>query len=75
MAIRVLLVDDEKAVLDVASHMLEALGFDVVTAADGRAALDCFSADPSRFTVVRAFAGPACHERPVAPSAWHPCLR
>jgi CheY-like chemotaxis protein len=48
----VLLVDDERAVLEVASKMLEVLGFEVLTAADGRAALDHFGADPNRFALV-----------------------
>jgi len=38
----VLLVDDEEAVLTVAKGMLEALGFEVLSAADGRQAVEVF---------------------------------
>ena len=40
--VMVLVVDDEPAVRDVASSMLEALGFEVVTAEDGRTAVEYF---------------------------------
>ena len=42
---RVLLVDDEEGVLQVASRMLEKLGFDVVMAGNGKQAVEIFSAD------------------------------
>ena len=44
---RVLVVDDEQAVLSVACRMLERLGLSVVTAGDGKQAVDIFSNDPS----------------------------
>ena len=45
----VLLVDDEETVRAVGRRMLERLGFEVVTAEDGRQALERFNAEPSRF--------------------------
>jgi two-component system, chemotaxis family, chemotaxis protein CheY len=48
--IRVLFVDDEPAVREIAALWLHAAGFDVVTAADGVSALRHF--DAARFDVV-----------------------
>ncbi|MCP4656332.1 MAG: PAS domain S-box protein [bacterium] len=48
----VLLVDDEETVRTVSRHMLERLGFEVLTTGDGREALEIFAADPERFTLV-----------------------
>src|SRR6185436_17888016 len=42
----VLVVDDEDAVREVTSRMLQRQGFNVVEAPDGRAALRCLEADP-----------------------------
>ncbi len=42
---RVLVVDDEKAVLHVAKRMLERLGLSVVTACDGREAVGIYNSD------------------------------
>lgn len=44
---RVLLVDDEDGVIQVASRMLEKLGLAVETASNGSQALEIFSANPS----------------------------
>ena len=49
---KILLVDDENAILDVGQRMLEKLGFAVETASDGREALQRFEADPGRFSLV-----------------------
>jgi len=49
---KILLVDDEAAVLGVARRMLEKLGFAVETASDGREALQRFEVDPGRFALV-----------------------
>jgi PAS domain S-box-containing protein len=46
----VLLADDDESVLTVGKRMLEHLGFDVVTAADGRAAVDLFKERASEFS-------------------------
>jgi two-component system cell cycle sensor histidine kinase/response regulator CckA len=48
----VLLADDEELVRDVTETMLRQLGFEVVTVADGRQAVEAFTADPSRFDLV-----------------------
>ncbi|MDJ0973437.1 MAG: response regulator [Planctomycetota bacterium] len=48
----VLLVDDEESILFLAREMLEATGFDVVTAANGREALQIFKAQPEAFELV-----------------------
>ena len=42
----VLVVDDEPLVLDFAASVLEDIGCDVITAANGKRALDRISADP-----------------------------
>jgi PAS domain S-box-containing protein len=44
---RILLVDDEAEVRQVAGHMLRHIGFDVVEAVDGREAVDRFREDPA----------------------------
>ena len=49
---RILLVDDESAILGVGKRMLEHLGFEVDTASDGREALQLFEANPGRFCLV-----------------------
>ena len=38
-----LIADDEETVLDVAGHMLQSLGFDVLTACDGKEAIEIFT--------------------------------
>jgi signal transduction histidine kinase len=48
----VLVVDDEEIVRQVAARMLDHLGFEVVSAADGHEALELFRATPERFAVV-----------------------
>jgi PAS domain S-box-containing protein len=48
----VLLVDDEAGVRSVAKMMLERLGFQVLTASNGREALSVFKTDPERFCCV-----------------------
>ncbi|MDZ4861504.1 MAG: PAS domain-containing protein [Candidatus Hydrogenedentes bacterium] len=47
----VLVVDDEQPVLDIAKAMLERRGFAVVTAHDGREALDAFEQQKDAFTL------------------------
>jgi CheY-like chemotaxis protein len=49
---RILFVDDEPALTSAMSYLLETLGYEVVTSTSGRAALDVFGADASRFDVV-----------------------
>ncbi len=49
---QILVVDDEESVRDTAAIALRRLGFTVDVAADGRAAVECFAADPARFTAV-----------------------
>jgi len=48
----VLVVDDEEAVRQVCSAMLKKLGFNVVLAADGQAAIEAFQAEPGRYAMV-----------------------
>ncbi len=48
----VLVVDDEETIRTVAARILEAHGFSVVLANDGREALGIYRADPARFTLV-----------------------
>lgn len=43
----ILLVDDEEAVRDIGTELLMELGFSVITACDGRAALDTYSSAPN----------------------------
>lgn len=49
---RVLFVDDEKALCEMAREMLEKLGYQVTTETSSIAALKLFIADPGRFDVV-----------------------
>lgn len=49
---KILLVDDDAAVLDVTKSLLEHLGFQVTATPCSIAALDLFKADPSRFDLV-----------------------
>jgi len=49
---RVLLVDDEPALVRMGQLMLERLGFSVEVFADGRAAEAAFEAEPDRFHMV-----------------------
>ncbi len=49
---RVLVVDDEKPIRRVARRLLRQLGFDPVSAPDGRAALELFLRAPETFTAV-----------------------
>jgi two-component system, cell cycle sensor histidine kinase and response regulator CckA len=46
---RVLVIDDQQAVLQSAQHILEGFGLQVVTATDGAAGLALFNADPASF--------------------------
>ncbi|MEM1206582.1 MAG: response regulator [Acidobacteriota bacterium] len=48
----VLLADDEELVIKVASRVLERLGFEVLSARDGRAAVDLFQAHGPRIDIV-----------------------
>jgi two-component system, cell cycle sensor histidine kinase and response regulator CckA len=48
----ILVADDEEPVRDVLANMLERLGFDTVTVADGIEALASFRNDPERFAAV-----------------------
>ena len=48
----VLVVDDEEPVRSISARMLALSGFEPVLAADGQEAVDVFSADPDRFTLV-----------------------
>ncbi len=48
----VLLTDDEPGILEVGSEMLQRLGFDVVTAGDGRQAIDAFRRERERIRCV-----------------------
>jgi CheY-like chemotaxis protein len=48
----VLLVDDEETVRGIGTEMLKELGFDVITAGDGREALEIFSRDPASIQFV-----------------------
>lgn len=49
---RILLVDDERSVLEVSSEILEMLGYDVVARMSGTEALEAFRADPHGFDLV-----------------------
>lgn len=49
---KILLVDDEKAVLDVTTRMLETLGYKVTATSSSLNALDLFSTDPDQFDLV-----------------------
>jgi CheY-like chemotaxis protein len=49
---RILLVDDEPAIVDMASHMLQRLGYDVTTALDASEAFETFLNEPGRFDLV-----------------------
>lgn len=48
----VLLADDEETIRDLGKRMLERLGFDVVTAADGRQAVEEFARQPDAFSCI-----------------------
>jgi DNA-binding NtrC family response regulator len=45
-------VDDDETILAVSSRMLARLGFDVITARDGRLAMELFSRDPGAIELV-----------------------
>lgn len=49
---RILVVDDEKAVLESTQFMLQQLGYHVTACASANAALTCFSAQPNDFDLV-----------------------
>jgi len=49
---RILLVDDDDTVRDVATRMLTQLGYDVESSADGADAVDLVAADPSHYDLV-----------------------
>lgn len=48
----VLVVDDDPVLVDVCSHMLEHLGYQVITAADGKEALEIFRTHAGLFDLV-----------------------
>lgn len=48
----VLVVDDEESVRNLSQHMLQSMGFTVVTAADGREAIELFGRDSHQFALV-----------------------
>ena len=48
----ILLVDDEQMIIEVARDMLQAIGYQVVTAGNGSEALKIFAADSRRFAAV-----------------------
>ncbi len=48
----VLLVDDDEAVRSIGARMLQSRGFDVVTAVNGREAVDVFAKQPDAFVAV-----------------------
>lgn len=49
---RILLIDDEEALVDMGRGMLESLGYHVTTTTDSSEALTVFSEDPHRFDLV-----------------------
>ena len=49
---RVLLIDDEESILDMAEQMLEGLGYEVVVHQSTGEALEQFKEDPNRFDLV-----------------------
>ncbi len=49
---KILLVDDETAVLDVTTNMLETLGYKVTATSSSVNALDLFRTDPDQFDLV-----------------------
>jgi CheY-like chemotaxis protein len=49
---RILLVDDEKALAEMGTQMLERLGYDVVGIANAKKALETFRQEPGRFHLV-----------------------
>ena len=51
-ACRILLVDDDESMRLTTEALLQMEGFEVVTAKDGREAVDLFRADPDRFKLV-----------------------
>ena len=51
-SVRVLLVDDEAALLDLLKKYLERLGYEVDACAAPEDAVACFDADPKRYAVV-----------------------
>ena len=52
MAERILLVEDESSVAEAVAYTLQQEGFEVLTAADGRVALDRFEAEPPDLVVL-----------------------
>jgi CheY-like chemotaxis protein len=49
---RILLIDDEQAVLDVTQSMLEWMGYEVTAISSSVEALDLFRRDPKRFDLI-----------------------
>ncbi|MHB8108699.1 MAG: PAS domain-containing hybrid sensor histidine kinase/response regulator [Syntrophorhabdaceae bacterium] len=49
---RILFIDDEELILDMARQMLESLGYHVTTAMNSADALDLFKKDPNSFDIV-----------------------
>ena len=48
----ILVVDDEEMVRSIATQMLEKLGYNVVSLASGKEAIDCFEQDPEAIDLV-----------------------
>jgi len=51
-SVRILVVDDEKMIVDLATKVLTKLGFVVTGCTDGFRALEMFAADPDAFDIV-----------------------
>ena len=49
---RILFVDDEEALVEIARQMMEYLGYEVVTASNGTQALEIFRREPGRYNLV-----------------------
>lgn len=71
----VLVVDDEPLALEVAASMLEDMGCDVVTAANGKGALDRLSADSRVEILITDVNMPAMDGYELAHSALQMCKR
>ena len=52
MSARVLLVDDEKTIIDVCTQMLQRLGYHVLEAIDGQQAIDIFEKEKDAIDIV-----------------------
>lgn len=49
---RILFVDDDQTILSMGRELLESYGYEVITATNGRRAIETFRQDPSRFDAV-----------------------